>query len=76
MTRARAQFTESRLGKTKICKFECFRKISMAKFDGIIGKALLAVTEKENELTLVFADNRYLFVTLEGGRIKAESVPE
>jgi len=48
----------------------------MAKFDGIIGKALLTVTEKENELTLVFADNRYLFVTMEGGKIKSESVPE
>lgn len=48
----------------------------MAKFDGIVGKALLAVTEKENELTLVFADNRYLFVTLENGKIKSNSVPE
>ena len=48
----------------------------MAKFDGIVGKALLTVTEKENELTLVFADNRFLFVTLSGGKIKSESVPE
>ncbi len=48
----------------------------MAKFDGILGKALLTVTEKEDELTLVFADNRYLFVTLETGKLKAESVPE
>jgi len=48
----------------------------MAKFDGIIGKAVLTVTEKENELTIVFADNRFLFVTLEGGKIKTESVPE
>ena len=48
----------------------------MAKFDGIIGKALLTVTEKENEVTLVFADNRYLFVSLEDGRVKSVSVPE
>ena len=48
----------------------------MAKFDGIVGKALLTVTEKENELTLVFADNRYLFVSLENGKLKANSVPE
>jgi hypothetical protein len=48
----------------------------MAKFDGIVGKALLTVTEKENELTLVFADNRYLFVTLEDGKLKSDSVPE
>ena len=48
----------------------------MAKFDGIIGKALLTVSEKENELTLVFADNRYLFVSLENGKLKSASVPE
>jgi len=48
----------------------------MAKFDGIVGKALLAVEEKENELTLVFADNRYLFVKLENGRLTSDSVPE
>ncbi len=48
----------------------------MAKFDGIVGKALLTVAEKENELTLVFADNRFLFVSLQNGKMKAESVPE
>ncbi len=48
----------------------------MAKFDGILQKALLTVEEKENELTLVFADNRYLFIKLEGGKLKSESVPE
>lgn len=48
----------------------------MAKFDGIVEKRLLSVTEKENELTLVFDDNRFLFVTLKDGKIRAESVPE
>jgi hypothetical protein len=48
----------------------------MAKFDGIVGKALLTVEEKENELTLVFADNRFLFVKLQNGQIHSESVPE
>ncbi|HUI23701.1 MAG TPA: hypothetical protein VLY82_04840 [Nitrososphaerales archaeon] len=48
----------------------------MAKFDGIVGKALLAVEEKENELTLIFADNRYLFVKLQNGKLVSESVPE
>ena len=38
----------------------------MAKFSGIVEKRLLTVTEKENELTLVFEDNRFLFVSLEG----------
>ncbi len=48
----------------------------MAKFDGVVGKALLTVTEKEDELTLVFADNRFLFVSVKDGKMKAESVPE
>jgi hypothetical protein len=51
-------------------------KTAMAKFDGIVGKALLTVEEKENELTLVFADNRYLFVKLENGKLRSDSVPE
>ncbi len=48
----------------------------MAKFDGIIGKALLTVEEKENELNLVFADNRFLFVKIENGKLRSDSVPE
>ncbi len=48
----------------------------MAKFDGIVEKRLLTVTEKENELTLVFEDNRFLFVSLKNGRLQSESVPE
>lgn len=48
----------------------------MAKFDGILGKTVLAVTEKPNELTVVFADNRYLFVKVVGGKLEVESVPE
>jgi len=48
----------------------------MAKFDGIVERRLLTVTEKENELTLVFEDNRFLFVSLNNGRLQSESVPE
>jgi len=48
----------------------------MAKFDGIVEKRLLTVTEKENEITLVFEDNRYLFVSLKDGKVHSESVPE
>lgn len=48
----------------------------MAKYDGILEKRLLTVTEKDNELTLVFEDNRYLFVSLKDGKISSESVPE
>ncbi len=48
----------------------------MAKFDGILEKRLLTVTEKDGDLTLVFEDNRYLFVSLANGQLKIESVPE
>jgi hypothetical protein len=65
----------SNLGNTEI-RTRWGVQDSMAKYDGIVGKALLTVEEKENELTLVFADNRYLFVKLEDGKIRADSVPE
>ena len=48
----------------------------MAKFDGIVGKSLLTVEEKENELTLIFGDNRFLFEKLENGKLHSESIPE
>jgi hypothetical protein len=59
-------------------KYECRQapNPTMAKFDGIVGKALLTVEERENEITLVFADNRFLFVKLENGKLKSDSVPE
>jgi hypothetical protein len=48
----------------------------MAKYDGIVGQELLTVEEKDGEVTLVFRDNRYLFVRLIDGRLTTESVPE
>src|SRR5579875_1236787 len=51
----------------------------MAKFDGIRGQELLEVedkSEKENEITLIFKDNRYLFIKLENGKIVTTSIPE
>jgi hypothetical protein len=48
----------------------------VTKFDGIVDKRLLTATEKETELTLVFEDNRYLFVSVADGRLNVESVPE
>lgn len=48
----------------------------MARFDGIRGQELMEVEEKENELTLIFKDNRYLFIRVESGKLIAESVPE
>ncbi len=48
----------------------------MAKFDGIKGQELLDVEEGNNELTLIFKDNRYLFIKMENGKIISDSVPE
>ena len=41
----------------------------MAKFDGIKGQELLDVEDNNNELTLIFKDNRFLFVKIENGKI-------
>lgn len=48
----------------------------MTKFDGIKGQELLDVEQSDSEVTLIFKDNRYLFVRLENGRLICESVPE
>jgi hypothetical protein len=48
----------------------------MAKFDGIKGQELLDVEEKKDEVTLIFKDNRYLFVKIQNGRLIVDSVPE
>ena len=48
----------------------------MTKFDGIKGQELLDVEEKKTEITLIFKDNRYLFVKLENGQLVIDSVPE
>ncbi|MEM0029390.1 MAG: hypothetical protein QW572_03960 [Candidatus Nitrosocaldus sp.] len=48
----------------------------MAKYDGVRGQELMDVEEKDNELILIFKDNRYLFIRVEDGRLVTESVPE
>ena len=48
----------------------------MAKFDGIKGQELLDVEAGDNDITLIFKDNRFLFVRIENGRFVCESVPE
>ena len=48
----------------------------MAKFDGIIGRDVLTVTEGENELTIIFRDNRFLFIKVVNGKLVSDSVPE
>jgi hypothetical protein len=48
----------------------------MVKFDGIKGQELLDVEEKKDEITLIFKDNRYLFVKVQNGQLTVDSVPE
>ncbi|MEM4311413.1 MAG: hypothetical protein QXX95_03395 [Nitrososphaerales archaeon] len=50
----------------------------MAKYDGIIGQEVLAIDEKEDktELTIIFKDNRYLFIRVRDGKLETESIPE
>ena len=46
----------------------------MTKFDGIKGQELLDVEEDPMEITLIFKDNRFLFVKIENGNLITESV--
>ena len=48
----------------------------MVKFDGIKGQELLDVEENKGELTLIFKDNRFLFVKVQNGQLVSDSVPE
>ncbi|MGI0065328.1 MAG: hypothetical protein ACREAT_01050 [Nitrosotalea sp.] len=48
----------------------------MAKFDGLRGQELLEVEEKDGEVTLIFKDNRFLFIKLEDGKMVTTSIPE
>ena len=48
----------------------------MAKYDGIKGQELLDVEEQKDELTLIFKDNRYLFIKIENGKLVSDSVTE
>ena len=48
----------------------------MTKFDGIKGQELLDVEEQKDEITLIFKDNRYLFIKIENGKLISNSVPE
>jgi hypothetical protein len=48
----------------------------MAKFDGIKGQELLDVEESPKEITMIFKDNRFLFIKIEDGKLATDSVPE
>lgn len=48
----------------------------MTKFESVIGQEILEVEEKENELTIIIRDNRYLFIKVVDGKLTVDSVPE
>jgi hypothetical protein len=48
----------------------------VAKFDGIKGQELLDVEQDKDGITLIFKDNRFLFIKVENGKVVCESVPE
>ena len=50
--------------------------LGMTKFDGIKGQELLDVEEGKDEITLIFKDNRFLFVKVQNGKLISDSVPE
>ena len=51
--------------------------IKLAEFDGIKGEQLNAVEVKDDEITLIFGDNRYLFVAADGtDKMEVTSLPE
>jgi hypothetical protein len=45
----------------------------MAKYNNIIGKRLLEVNEKPEQLTLIFEDGGYLIVYVKNGKLYIES---
>ena len=50
----------------------------MEKYDGWLGQPLLEVEEPDREggVTLIFKDNRFLFVKVEDGKLSTISIPE
>lgn len=50
----------------------------MAKYDGLRGQELLEVEDpdKDGGVTLIFKDNRFMFIKIENGKIVIQSIPE
>jgi len=50
----------------------------MAKYDGLRGQELLEVEDpdKDGGVTLIFKDNRFMFIKIENGKIVTQSIPE
>ena len=50
----------------------------VAKYDGLLGQPVLEVEEpdKEGGITIIFKDNRFMFIKAVDGRIETVSIPE
>ena len=50
----------------------------MAKYDGLLGQPILEVEEpdKEEGITFILKDNRFLFIKAVDGKIETVSIPE
>ena len=50
----------------------------MAKYDGLLGQLVLEVEEpdKEDGITIIFKDNRFMFIKVVDGKIETISIPE
>ena len=50
----------------------------MAKYDGLLGLPVLEVEEpdKEDGITIIFKDNRFMFIKVVDGKIETVSIPE
>ena len=50
----------------------------MAKYDVLLGQPVLEVEEKDKEdgITIIFKDNRFMFIKVVDGKIETVSIPE
>ena len=50
----------------------------MAKYDGLLGQPVLEIEEpdKEDGITIIFKDNRFLFIKVVDGKIDKVSITE
>ena len=50
----------------------------MAKYDGLLGQPVLEVEEpdKEDGITIIFKDNRFMFIKVVDGKLDTVSIPE
>ena len=50
----------------------------MAKYDGLLGQPVLEVEDpdKEGGITIIFKDNRFLFIKVNEDKIETVSIPE